>query len=82
MSEKKKFNIFDHELVPNHVLLNKKEAEDILVKYQVKAYQLPHIRISDPAAREIKANIGDIIKIIRKSQTMGEAITYRYVIEG
>lgn len=76
-----KFNLFDHLLVPNHVLLSQEEAEMVLKKYRIKPYQLPHIKDSDPAARAIKAKPGDIIKILRKSPTAGEAIAYRYVIK-
>ena len=82
MSEKKKIDIFEHELVPKHILLSKEEAKEILVKYRISPYQLPHIKASDPAAREIKAAPRDVVKIIRKSSTVGEAIVYRYVIEG
>lgn len=82
MSEKKKSIYFEHELVPKHILLSKEEAKEILVRYRISPYQLPHIKASDPAAREIKAAPGDIVKIIRKSSTAGEAIVYRYVVEG
>lgn len=81
MSEKKKIDIFEHELVPRHILLSKEEAKEVLARYRISPYQLPHIRASDPAAREIKAVPGDIVKIIRKSQTVGETIVYRYVVE-
>lgn len=82
LSEKKKIDIFEHELVPKHVLLTEEEAKEVLVKYRINPYQLPHIKASDPAAREIKAVPGNVIKIFRKSSTVGEAIVYRYVVEG
>ena len=82
MSEKKKIELFEHDLVPKHIRLSQDEAREVLAKYQISPYQLPHIKVSDPAAREIKAVPGDIIKIIRKSSTVGEAVVYRYVVEG
>ena len=82
MSEKKEIDIFEHELVPKHVLLSQDETKDVLARYQIEPYQLPHINTSDPAVGAIKAELGDIIKIIRKSSTIGEAIVYRYVVEG
>ena len=82
MSEKKEIDIFAHELVPKHVLLSQDEAKEVLARYQIQPYQLPHINLSDPAVRAIKAKLGDIIKIIRKSSTVGEALVYRYVVEG
>ena len=81
MSEKK-VNVFDHLMVPIHILLNEEEVEKLLNKYRIKPYQLPKIKDSDPAVIVIQAQPGDIIKILRKSPTAGEAIAYRYVVEG
>ncbi len=78
----KEFNVLRHRLVAKHCILSKKEAEDILKKYEVQLHQLPYIRISDPAIRTLDAELGDIIKIERKSSTSGTAVAYRYVIEG
>jgi len=79
--KKKEFNIFKHELVPKHVVLNKKEVEEILEKYHIRAYQLPYIKASDPAVQAIEAKPGDVLKIMRRSSTAGEVAVYRYVIE-
>lgn len=79
--KEKVFNVLRHELVPKHVLLSKKEAEEVLRKYHVKPYQFPFIKVSDPACEAIGAKPGDVVKIIRRSPTAGEAIAYRYVIE-
>jgi len=73
------FNIFKHELVPKHEILPREEAKELLEKYRVKPYQLPHIRASDPAAIAIGAKPGDILKITRKSRTAGKYVSYRYV---
>ena len=74
------FNIFEHELVPKHEVLTKEEAEELLKKYHITPYQLPHIKKSDPAIFLIGAKPGDIIKITRKSPTAGIYVTYRYVV--
>jgi len=79
--KEKVLNIFKHELVPRHVVLSKKDAEEALRKYHVKPYQFPYIKASDPACEAIGAKPGDLIKIVRHSPTAGEAIAYRYVIE-
>jgi DNA-directed RNA polymerase subunit H len=42
---------------------------------------LPYIKVTDPAARTIGAKPGDLVRIIRKSQTAGESDFYRYVVE-
>ena len=78
----KNFNLFDHVLVPVQILLSQEEAEMVLKKYRIQPYQLPYIKASDPSAKAVKAKPGDIIKILRKSPTAGEAIAYRYVIKG
>jgi len=75
------FNIFNHTLVPIHEVLAREEKEELLAKYGVRPYQLPQIRASDPAARAIGARPGDIVRIIRESQTAGKYIAYRYVVE-
>ena len=82
MSDKKKIEFFEHDLVPQHIHLSQDEANEVIARYQIKPYQLPHIKASDPAIRELKAAPGEIVKIIRKSKTSGESIAYRYVIEG
>ena len=77
----KKIEQVEHDLIPKHTRLSQEEANEVIAKYQIFPYQLPHIKASDPAIRELKALPGDVVKIIRKSQTAGEAVAYRYVIE-
>jgi DNA-directed RNA polymerase subunit H len=75
------FNIFEHDLVPKHYVLSKEEADELLLKYRIKPYQLPIIRKNDPAIIFIGGKRGDIVKIVRKSLTAGEAVYYRYVVD-
>lgn len=75
------YDVFQHELVPKHVLLKPGEAKAVLERYHIRPFQLPYIRSSDPAARAIGAKPGDIIKVIRKSVTAGESDFFRYVVE-
>lgn len=74
-------HLFEHELVPKHSILPKKDVEELLKKYHIKSYQLPYIRVSDPAALAIGAKPGDVLKIVRTSSTAGETVIYRYVVE-
>ena len=76
------FNIFDHSLVPKHEIMSQEERQKLLETYRVKPYQLPRIHASDPAAKAIGARPGDIVRIIRDSQTAGKYTAYRYVVEG
>lgn len=79
--DKKKDFIFEHELVPEHSVLSKKEVGELLERYRIKSHQLPFIRLSDPAVVAVDAKPGDILKIVRKSSTAGETVVYRYVVE-
>jgi DNA-directed RNA polymerase subunit H len=76
-----KFAIKDHETVPEHVLLTPEESAVMLEGFGIVAPQLPKIHVSDPAAKEIGAKVGDIIKVIRRSPTAKQSIFYRLVID-
>lgn len=75
------FDIFQHELVPIHEILSEEEKREVLERYHVKPYQLPWIKASDPVAIILGAEPGDIIRIRSRSETAGEYISYRYVVE-
>lgn len=77
-----KFKIEEHILVPKHSKLNDKEKKDLLEKYDISLKELPRVLKKDPAIKSLSPKVGDIIKIIRKSPTAGEAIFYRYVVNG
>ncbi len=66
--------------MPKHVVISKKEAKEVLEKYNVTKGQLPKIFSNDPVAKMINAESGDIIKITRKSQTAGKSVFYRVVV--
>ncbi|MBC7218982.1 MAG: DNA-directed RNA polymerase subunit H [Hadesarchaea archaeon] len=76
------FQVSRHVLVPKHEVLPKDKVDELLQKYRITPYQLPLIKSSDPAVREIGGKPGDVIKITRHSPTAGKAVAYRYVIEG
>jgi len=78
----KKIDIRRHELVPKHVIPTKKERENLLKTYGISIKHLPRILESDPVVKTIGAEVGDIIKIVRKSQTAGEITYYRIVVKG
>lgn len=76
------FKILDHIFVPKHEILSKEDAKATLKLYSSRPDQLPYILATDPAAKEIGAKAGDIVKITRSSETAGESLYYRLVIEG
>ena len=70
-----------HAYVPKHEIMTKKEAEEVLQKFNCNATELPLIFVDDPAILGLGVKPGDMIKITRKSGTSGESLYYRYVVE-
>jgi len=75
------FNILKHELVPEHIILNENEKKKFLEKFKIKTGNLPKIFTTDPVVKALNAKEGDVLKIIRKSETSGTSIYYRIVIK-
>ena len=80
MTKKKLIDILLHKFVPKHVLLTKEESQNLLEKFRIDVKDLPQIFEKDPVAIAIGAKEGDIIKIIRDSETTVKSVDYyRYV---
>lgn len=73
-------NITEHELVPQHTLLTVEEKEELFSRYKLKESQLMKMLTTDPVARYYGYKRGQIIKIVRKSDTAGRYVTYRLVV--
>ena len=75
------FKLLDHESVPHHEIIGEDEVAELLAKYGIEKEQLPKLRFDDPIVLEIGAKMGDVVKIMRKSQTADESAYYRLVID-
>ncbi|PSP75752.1 DNA-directed RNA polymerase subunit H [Halobacteriales archaeon QS_1_68_20] len=72
-------DVSQHELVPDHVLLDDQEIEDVFDEYDISRTDLPKIKTSDPAAPD-DAEPGDVVEIVRDSRTTETAVVYRLVV--
>ncbi len=80
MTKKKQIDVLLHKFVPKHLLLTKEESQQLLEKYRIGITDLPQMFEKDPVAIAIGAKEGDIVKIIRDSNTSVKSIDYyRYV---
>jgi DNA-directed RNA polymerase subunit H (RpoH/RPB5) len=75
------FDLFDHDLVPTHIIAEQSEVDLVLEHYKIKKTQLPRIYLSDPAARVLGARPGQVIRIQRESETAGSTFYYRLVVD-
>jgi DNA-directed RNA polymerase subunit H len=73
-------DVSQHELVPEHTLLDDEELEEVLDEYDIDRTDLPKIKRLDPATPD-GAEVGDVVKIVRNSRTTDRAVVYRLVIE-
>ena len=72
-------DVSQHELVPEHTLLDAEAVEEVLQEYNVSKTNLPKIKRSDPALPD-GAEPGDVVRIERDSRTTDRAVVYRLVV--
>ena len=73
-------NITEHAYVPKHILLTEEEKKELMKRYRIKESQLPKILHNEPVAKYLGLKRGDVVKIIRDSETAGKYVTYRITI--
>jgi DNA-directed RNA polymerase subunit H len=73
-------DVSDHELVPEHRILDEEDLDDVLAEYDIDRTDLPKIKRTDSALPD-GAEVGDVIEIVRNSRTTDRAVVYRLVVE-
>ena len=73
-------DVSQHDMVPDHSIVDTEELDDVLEEYDIKTTDLPKIQRTDAALPD-EAEVGDVIKIVRDSRTTDTATTYRLVVE-
>lgn len=75
------FNLLNHELVPNARILTPENTEKLKEKYHINSLdKLPEISRFDPHALALKLRPGQVIEIMRKSNTALEYNYYRVCV--
>ena len=74
-------DITEHDLVPQHIILNKEEGEEVLEAYRARKRDMPLIRSNEPVAKYYNVKPGEIVKILRPSPSTVEIVAYRLVIK-
>lgn len=75
------FDLFEHELVPTHVIATDDEVQLVLNHYGIEKGQLPRIFRDDPAVKVLGARPGQIVRVERISPTAGITYYYRLVVD-
>ena len=73
-------DVSQHELVPEHTVVDEADVDEVLAEYNVDRTDLPKIKRTDPALPD-EAGVGDVIRIVRDSRTTDQAVVYRLVVE-
>ncbi len=79
-----KFNVLQHELVPEHHLVKKEDEDKVLKELNIAKDLLPKISRNDPAVKALEdihgpLEEGRVIKIVRRSPTAGYSVYYRVI---
>lgn len=75
--------VLEHVLGPlDVVILPREEARALFRRLHIRPWQIPWIRSNDPLVKAVGAKPGDVLKIVRRSETAGEGVIYRLVVPG
>jgi len=76
-------DVSQHNMVPEHSLVDEQTLEDVLEEYNIDKTDLPKIKRTDPAVKNLDEDVetGDVIEVTRDSRTTDQAVVYRLVVE-
>ena len=74
-------NVLKHRYVPKHIVMSEEDVLSLLKEFNISKTQLPKIMAKDPVVQAVGANVGDVLRIERKSQTAKKIFNYRCVID-
>jgi DNA-directed RNA polymerase subunit H (RpoH/RPB5) len=76
------FDVTTHRKVPIHRILAEDEKKVFVQKYHIASLkeQMPMIDSQDPMAKWIGAKPGDVVEIMRRSETSGSTPYYRHCV--
>jgi DNA-directed RNA polymerases I, II, and III subunit RPABC1 len=63
------FNVTKNEYVPKHIICSQETKNKVMKDYNITNKDLPTISINDPPIKYLGAKRGNLIKIVRKSDT-------------
>jgi DNA-directed RNA polymerase subunit H len=70
----------EHDFIPEHKVLKDSETRELFKIYKINSKKLPKILSKDPMIKALGAKVGDIIRMERRSPTVGDAEYYRVVV--
>ena len=73
------FAVPEHQSVPPHRILSETEVEELLRNEHITLKDLPEILVSDPPIVWLGGKAGQVVEIIRDSQTTITSIYYRRI---
>jgi DNA-directed RNA polymerase subunit H (RpoH/RPB5) len=73
-------NITEHVCCPEFTVLTIQELDELLLSYNTKKKELPKQYDIDPISRYLYLKRGQVIRIIRNSETTGQSVAYRIVV--
>ncbi|XP_068115992.1 DNA-directed RNA polymerases I, II, and III subunit RPABC1-like [Hyperolius riggenbachi] len=74
-------NITEHKLVPRDMAMTKDEVIELLARYKLQESPLPRIQAGDPVARYFGLKRGQVVKIIRPSETAGPGTSHTHLVQ-